>query len=159
MELTIKPIREDDREFVRIIFREYWGSTQMVTRGKVLDCDDLPGLIAWDGIKPVGVITYLMDGDECELTSLNSIVEGRGIATALIEEVKEIASGAGCRKICVETSNDNIDAMQFYIKRGFRLVEVFLDAITEARKIKPDIPMVGKYGIELKDAIEFEMQL
>jgi len=157
--MTIRPIGEEDREFVRILFKEYWGSTQMVTQGRLLHCDDLPGLIAWDGIKPIGLITYLFEGEVCELISLNSIVEGRGIATALIEEVMEMASDAGCSKISVETSNDNLDAMQFYMKRGFRLVKVHLDAIAEARKIKPEIPVVGNYGIELKDAFEFEMKL
>ncbi len=157
--MTIKPIREEDREFVRIIFNEYWGSTQMITQGKVLNCDELPGFIAWDEMKPIGVITYLIVDGVCELTSLNSIVEGRGVATALIEEVKETALKEKCSRISVETSNDNLMALNFYLKRGFRLIDVHLDAITEARKIKPQIPKVGGHGIVLRDAIEFELTL
>ncbi|CAM4379288.1 hypothetical protein PAAL109150_23605 [Paenibacillus alkaliterrae] len=44
------------------------------------------------------------------------------------------------------TSNDNIKAIRFYQKRGFDIKAVHQNAITEARKIKPSIPLIGLKG-------------
>ncbi|WP_328286529.1 MULTISPECIES: hypothetical protein [Rhodococcus] len=44
------------------------------------------------------------------------------------------------------TPNDNLDSMQFYQRRGFRLSAVRCDAVDETRRtLKPDIPDVGYY--------------
>jgi ribosomal protein S18 acetylase RimI-like enzyme len=44
------------------------------------------------------------------------------------------------------TTNDNLQALKFYQKRGFRLMEIYRNAVEEARKIKPEIRKVGYYG-------------
>ena len=41
-----------------------------------------------------------------------------------------------------------------------RLVRVWPEATTEARqKLKPEIPLVGDYGIPLRDELELELLL
>jgi hypothetical protein len=57
------------------------------------------------------------------------------------------------------TTNDNIDAIRFYQRRGMRLVAVHRDAVDDARRAKPSIPMIGEYGIPIHDELEFELQL
>ena len=47
----------------------------------------------------------------------------------------------------------------FYQKRGFALVALHRNAIEQSRKIKPQIPLIGEYGIPLRDEIELEMEL
>ena len=39
-------------------------------------------------------------------------------------------------------------------RHGFRLVELRPDAVMEARRIKPSIPLVGESGIEIRDELE-----
>jgi RimJ/RimL family protein N-acetyltransferase len=73
--------------------------------------------------------------------------------------VKEVARQHGCQRVWLITTNDNLNALRFYQKRGFELVAVHRRAIDEARKIKPEIPLIGEYGIPIRDEIELEIAL
>ncbi len=57
------------------------------------------------------------------------------------------------------TTNDNLRALGFYQKRGTVLVAVYRNAMDAARKLKPQIPMIGMNGIPLRDEIELETLL
>lgn len=64
-----------------------------------------------------------------------------------------------CDKIQLITTNDNINAIKFYQKRGFDLLQINHSAIDEERKIKPEIPYIGQNGIPIRHEVEFEMEL
>ena len=155
----IRPINHGDHVWVSSVLQENWGSARMVTKGKLFDADRLPGFIAAQGSKPVGLISYLISGDECEVGSLNSLIEGVGIGTALVDAVKEFSMRAGCRRLWLITTNDNLPALHFFQKRGFVLVEVYPNAIEQSRKLKPEIPLVGNDEIPIRDEIELELKL
>lgn len=54
------------------------------------------------------------------------------------------------------TTNDNVDAIRFYQRRGFRLSALRPGAVEEARRdLKAEIPEVGGYGIPMRDELEF----
>src|SRR5918912_524252 len=75
-----------------------------------------------------------------------------GIGSALVQAVADIAQAAGCRRCWVVTTNDNVDALRFYQRRGFRLTAIRCGAVDEARRLlKPAIPRVGEHGIPLRD--------
>ena len=97
--------------------------------------------------------------DECELISLDSLVEGIGVGTRLIEAVRGAAVSAGCRRLWLITTNDNTVALRFYQKRGFELATVHRNALDASRRLKPSIPRIGIDGIPLRDEIELEMRL
>lgn len=69
------------------------------------------------GDEPVGLTTYRIDGDACEIVSLNSLVEETGIGSAPINAVKDIAVSERCRRLWLITTNDNLAALRF-IRRG-----------------------------------------
>jgi hypothetical protein len=52
------------------------------------------------------------------------------------------------------TTNDNLEALRFYQRRGMRLVAVHRGAVDAAREMKPSISEVGEYGIPLHDELE-----
>ena len=54
------------------------------------------------------------------------------------------------------TTNDNVDALRFYQRHGFRLVELRPGAVDAARRLKPEIPATGAHGIPLRDELELE---
>lgn len=93
------------------------------------------------------------------ILSLDSLQPGMGIGTALIEAVRFCAIQQGCRRLFLTTTNDNIDAILFYQKRGFALANVRPGAVNASRLIKPEIPLIGYYGLPIRDEIEFEMIL
>jgi GNAT superfamily N-acetyltransferase len=133
---------------------EHWGSEEMVIHGEIVRCDELVGFVFGDWI---GLLTFRIRGNACEITSLDSLLEGQGIGTALIDSVIEEAKNRKCRRIFLVTTNDNLHALGFYQRRGFELVTVHRGAVNESRKIKPSIPLIGENGISLRDEIELEI--
>jgi len=156
-ECKIRPITESDSDWVTSIIKEQWGSVNIVTKGKLYQANKLPGFVAILDNKKVGLITYHMGGD-CEIITLDSFLQGKGIGTLLIKKVKEIAKANNCAKLWLITTNDNMEALRFYQKRGFVLSAIYPNALEKSRKLKPEIPEIGIDGIPLRDEIELEMR-
>jgi N-acetylglutamate synthase-like GNAT family acetyltransferase len=154
--LEIRPISEHDHVWIEALLREHWGSTIQVTRGRLHDASKLPGYVAVHHHERAGLITYRVEGDVCEIITLDSLVEGRGIGTALVQAVRRAAVEAGCKRLWLITTNDNFAALRFWQKRGFSLVQVHRNAIAQSRRLKPEIPLLGKHGIPIRDEIELE---
>jgi len=128
----------------------------MFVHNEIIRYDEVDGFVYDDW---TGVVTFIIKGQECEITSLNSLLEGKGIGIALIDEVLREAKEMKCRRVFLITSNDNLHALGFYQRRGFELVAVHRGAINESRKIKPTIPLIGENNIPLRDEIELEILL
>ncbi|OGN90845.1 MAG: GNAT family N-acetyltransferase [Chloroflexi bacterium RBG_13_46_14] len=155
----IRPVTETDKDWIASFLEEYWGSTRFVTRGRLFFADENPGFIDIKDDKPIGLITYEILGNECEITSVNSFADVKGTGTALINTVKDAAIQAGCRRLLVVTTNDNTHAIRFYQRYGFTIATIYLNSMEDARKIKPEIPLTGNNGIPIRDEIEFEIHL
>jgi GNAT superfamily N-acetyltransferase len=155
----IKPLTEDYRAWAAALIKKEWEGPKIVTRGKVHYPDKYPGFIAVKDTKPAGLVTYYIKGKNCEVVTMNSLVEKIGIGRALLDAVKNAAEKAGCKRLWLITSNDNTHALKFYQKYGLVLVAVHRNAITKLRRLKPDIPLAGNDGIEIRDEIELEMTL
>jgi ribosomal protein S18 acetylase RimI-like enzyme len=149
----------EHRDWANSLVREHWGDTIVVTRGRIHDTAALPGFVALRAAGPAGLATFNAEGDRCEMVSLDSLSEGMGIGGALIEAVKDEARRRGCKWLWLITTNDNRKAVEFYRKRGFRLVAIHKNALEETRKLKPSLPETGIDGIPLTDEIEMEIPL
>jgi GNAT superfamily N-acetyltransferase len=154
--IPIRRLTKEDLSQLRQFWIDFWGGEQMFMHGQVVRYDQVEGFVYGDWI---GLLTYVLRGDECEITSLNSLQEGRGIGAALIDKVILEAKEQKCRRVCLITTNDNLHALGFYQKRGFELAAVHRGAVNESRKRKPSIPFIGQDGIPLRDEIELEMVL
>ena len=154
-----RPIEEADRSWVACLVRELWMADIVVVHGTVYKPATLPGFIADDNGEPCGLITYHVAGDECEIVTLDSLRESIGIGTALVEAVRKSAVHAGCRRLWVTTTNDNLNALGFYQKRGFHLVAVHPKEVDNSRRVKPEIPLIGYEGIPVRDEIVLEILL
>lgn len=157
---SIREIRDQDISWIRNLMIEQWGDELVVVHGDIYIPHELPGFIA---IKPsgelIGLVTYVIGNEDCEIVTLNSIDKVSGVGSALLSEVINTAEGADCKRIHLTTTNDNIKALEFYKKRGFVLVAIHEGAVSKARKIKPSIPLVSPDGIPIKDEIELELSL
>ncbi len=125
----IRELRSGDRPRANRLIQEQWGSTRIVTRGRIHETDTLPGFVALRDDQPIGLVTYRIEGSQCEIVTLNSLVEGVGVGSALIAAVKSAALRAGCTRLWLITTNDNVEALHFYQKRRFRLVAVYPNAL------------------------------
>lgn len=158
-DITIRAIREQDSEWLARFASERWGASTVISHGVTYELSKLPGFIAQDGGECVGVVTYHIEKQTCEMVSIDSLRLNQGIGTLLLDAVKNRARLAGCTRLWLITTNDNLNALRFYQKRNFVLVTIHRDAVREARKRKPQIPLVGENGIPLRDEIELEMLL
>jgi ribosomal protein S18 acetylase RimI-like enzyme len=128
-----------------------------VTRGCIHQAGELPGFVATSGGSPIGLLTYRIEAGECEIVSLDAIVQGRGVGTLLIDAVRALAVERGLKRTWLITTNDNLSAQRFYESRGFRVAAVHAGAMAESRRLKPEIPETGIDGIHIEDEIEMEM--
>ncbi len=158
-DFEISRMAEENHSWASNLIRERWGSTRVVSRGRVFQADTLPGFVANCNGARAGLVTYNLSADECEIVTLDSIRERAGVGTGLIDAVKEVAVRHKCRRLWVITTNDNTTALRFYQKRGFKLKIIYPDAIAKSRQLKPEIPLLGNDEIPIRDEIELEMML
>ncbi len=146
---------------MRAFLAARWGAETMAVGGRLVRPAELEGFVAEDpgDGRPLGLVTFEVEGEACEVASLDAIDEGRGVGTALLAAVRAAAEAAGCRRLRLTTTNDNRRAIAFYERRGFRVVEVRRDAVAEARRRKPEIPVLAPDGTPIEDEIELELEL
>jgi len=152
---VIRPLDAGDRDRVAAFARRRWRSEAVVSQGRVHQPADLPGFVALadDGRRIAGLVTYLIEGESWEVVTLDAVDEGRGVGSELLERAVRAARAAGCRRVQVVTTNDNMRALRFYQRRGFRLVALHAGAIERSRALKPEIPATGDHGIPLRDEL------
>jgi ribosomal protein S18 acetylase RimI-like enzyme len=136
-----------------------WHSAKVVSRGKVHYADGLPGFVALLGNRRVGLLTYRIESGEWEIVTLDSLMERIGIGTSLIRAVRSVAVSSKCRRLWLITTNDNLNALRFYQRRGFSIAALYRNALDLSRKLKPEIPRMGLDEIPLRDELELETLL
>jgi ribosomal protein S18 acetylase RimI-like enzyme len=137
--------------------RERWGGDTVVAHGEAMTPSLLPGFAALLAGAIAGHAAYRIVGDRCELVSIEATPEGEGIGSRLLAAVDVAARDAACRTLWLTTTNDNLDALAFYQRRGFRLVALRPGAVDAARaSLKPSIPRIGAHGIPLRDELDLE---
>lgn len=157
--IKIREKGEADADWVDGLMRDRWGGEEIVSRGRLSRPSRLPGFIAEEGGERTGLLTFEIRGDECEIVTLDSLSEGKGVGTGLMEAVRQKAASAGCSRLWLITTNDNLKAVRFYQKRGYALAALHLNAVEESRKLKPSIALTGEDGIAIRDEIELELNL
>ena len=157
--VKVVPSRVEDRPVLEAFLQGH--NALLVTRaGELVSAADHPALLAWADEELVGVATYVIDQDCCELLTLHARERLQGVGSALVSALRGLARNAGCTHLSVTTTNDNVDALRFYQRRGFHLVRLRAGAVDESRvSLKPEIPEVGDHGIALRDELELEADL
>lgn len=157
--IAVRHARDEELEELHERLRVEWTGDVLVSRGVAHELSDLSLLVALDAESIVGLASYLVGGDECELVTLNAFEPSRGIGSVLLDSLSREARSVGCGRLLLTTTNDNLAAQRFYQSRGLRLAAIHRGAVDDARRLKPSIPLVGEHGIEIHDELEFELVL
>lgn len=153
--IDIRPLGADDRALVV----ERWGPVA-ARRGELIAVDGLPGFVAWIGGERASLLTYAVRGDECEVVTLDSPLAGRGAGRAVMDAARDAAMDAGCRRLWLVTTNDNVHALGFYQRWGMDLCAFRRGAVDESRRtLKPEIPPLAGNGIPIAHELELELLL
>jgi ribosomal protein S18 acetylase RimI-like enzyme len=153
--LSIRDRTDADQSWTEELLRVRWGGAIVVAHGVRFDAAALPALIVGDRR---GLATYRVDG-EAELVTLDAARPKQGVGTALLAALVRRLGAATVRTLWVTTTNDNLDALRFYQRRGFRLARLRCRAVDDARRLKPSIPLAGAYGIALRDELDLSLDL
>jgi GNAT superfamily N-acetyltransferase len=154
-----RAIQDEDRPAIAEFIQAHWHSQVVMSRGVAYYPHQEGGFIEWRDGRIAGLLTYTLHGDAMEILTLNSVLEGQGIGSALTLMAFDRARRQGLSRVWLTTTNDNLRAIGFYQRLGFRLCQVNVGAVDEARKIKPQIPEVGLHGIPIHDEIVLELRL
>jgi ribosomal protein S18 acetylase RimI-like enzyme len=156
--MVVRPYRDPDRTWAEHLLSDRFGGALQVRRGELIDVLALPGFVAEHDGRPVGLLTFQRQARECELAIVIAEDQRRGIGTALLEALR--AEVTDCERIWLVTTNDNLEALRFYQRRGFVLTSLRPGAVDDARKrLKPQISHTGEFGIPIRDELELELRL
>jgi GNAT superfamily N-acetyltransferase len=157
--VKVRPREAADQDAVQGFLARH-GSLRVARLGELVHPLDHPAFVAeTSGGQLAGLLTYVpgQDWRQCEILTLHAGEQWHGAGTALIEAAGHLARRQGCTRLWVITTNDNVDALRFYQRRGFCLVRVHRGAVDRSRaSLKPEIPPAGAYRIPLRDEIELE---
>lgn len=151
----ILPINDEYRPKVNQHIADEWAGPIVITKGVAYNTSDADGFVSVTDGELTGYVLYCIRDDQCEILVLQSILENRGIGSALIKAVIDVAKSNNCVCVWLITTNDNIHAIRYYQKFGFELKAVHINALAKSRKLKPSIPLFGNEGIPLKHEFEF----
>jgi N-acetylglutamate synthase-like GNAT family acetyltransferase len=136
------------------------GAVRVARRDELVAPLDHDHLIAELDDRRAGLLTYIVTGETCEILTIHAEPRLAGVGSALVEAVRRVARERGCRSLWVLTTNDNIEGLRFYQRRGFALCSLRPGAVDRSRRnLKPEIPSIGDHGIPIRDELELSMSL
>jgi len=154
--MQVTNLSDADKAWVRERTELLFSGTFLVSGEVVHDPTELPGFIAVQDGERVGLVTYHIVEDRCEVVSLDALCQYMGIGSELLQAVESAARAAGCTSLWAITTNDNLDALRFFQRRGFEVKNFRIGGMEKIRMLKPSIPQTGCYGIAIRDEIELE---
>jgi ribosomal protein S18 acetylase RimI-like enzyme len=161
--LLLETVSQADRQTIERVWSRRWGLPVCTPTGQWRP-EDVEGLLIARGANELGLVTWRLTGREAEIVTLNVLEEsGRAGRTEhalqLLRAAEQALVERGVRRACLFATNDSICAVGFYQRHGYRLVKLHLDAVAQARRHKPEIPLQGEDGIVLVDYWELVKDL
>ena len=152
--MTVRPATAADREPLEALWTASWGEPHAAHSGRIYDLRTLPAVLAIaENGQLTGALTYELTDDGFEVVSIDAVPPKSGVGTALLDAAAAIGIQLDARLLWLVTTNDNLDALRFYQRRGLHIMAVRANGVAASRKLKPSIPLIGAYGIPIRDEI------
>ena len=151
---------------VRVASNEDWhwieqnagsvGGPKVVSRGTLYTLSDHEGFVATAEDSLLGFAVLRQD----ELLAIATVHPGQGVGSTLMEHCEKLARSRGNPSIWLVTTNDNLDAMRFYQRRGYFLESLTKDAFEVVKRIKGITgEVLGNFDIPIRDELVFRKPL
>src|SRR5439155_25737092 len=113
------------------LFQQDFGRTKIVAFGEVMDIDQMPALVAVMHQEPSGALAYRLFGDALHIVALatDPMWQRSGVGGYLVAEAELLARRLSLHRLVVSTTNDNLPALHFYQRRGYRLTDLVPNSI------------------------------
>lgn len=149
-----------DRQRIIDMMVGLWGTSQMMVGSHLYEIStlDMHGLYTEDK-QLLAFANWTQRGQAVVLCAMHALVPGQSYARRLLEGLLPIFRQTGASKVRAITTNDNMSALIFYQRFGFRLSTLYVGAIDAYRPWVPLARQLGEHGIPIHDVIELEMPL
>ena len=154
--MRIRMLEDRDRYWAEELVSRHFGSSRVVSRGVLHETKFLPGFIAEEATIPIGLLQYRIENSQCEIVVLIADRRRKGVGTALMQALRNDEEALQCNRIWLITTNNNKTGQAFYQAIGLRQCAIYPNAVTESRKLKPEIPEYDEKGTPIRDEIEYE---
>lgn len=154
LELPPPLVREavpDDRQRARDIFDGEFGGRQLVADGQRVSLEHADLLVAETEGGVTGALAWHRRDDALHIMALatDPMWQRSGVGGYLLAEAELLARRLSLRRIRVTISNDNIPALYFYQRRGYRLTAILTDSLSSQPANRgligfADIPIVDE---------------
>jgi len=158
-EVRVRDLVADDRAWAAGLLTARFVTPLQARLGELIDPMTLDGLVAESEGRPIGFATVQESPDSgMEVVTLVADPPGQGAGTALLETAWHVAAASGHHRLWLVTTNDNLPALHFFLRRGMRVAAVHAGAVERDRELKPEIPPFnGDNGLPIRDLVELEL--
>ena len=156
--VLVREATDEDRPALVALFQRDFGRTSIVAFGHVMTLDDAPALVAAMKGDLAGALAYRLRGDGLQIVALatDPTWQRSGVGGYLVAEAELLARRLALQKVVFCAANDNLPALYFYQRRGYRITEVVVGALVPHN---PPPENKGFAGIEVRDEIRMEKTL
>jgi GNAT superfamily N-acetyltransferase len=153
----VREATDADRPAVRVLFETDFGRAKIVAFGEVMDIDQMPALAAYITEDLSGALAYRALGDALHIVALatDPMWQRSGVGGHLVAEAELLARRLNLLRMIVATTNDNLPALYFYQRRGYRLTNLVPDSIL----VHTGRNAPGFAGIPVLDEVHLEKRL
>ena len=155
--VLVREMTDADRPTARELFQRDFGRTKIVAFGEVMDIDQMPALVAIMRDEPSGALAYRLLGDALHIVALatDPMWQRSGVGGYLVAEAELLARRLRLKRIVVSTTNDNLPALYFYQRRGYRLTDLVPDSVIKHTRQE----QAGFAGVPVRDEIRLQKQI
>lgn len=161
MAIEVRDFEPRDHDWAAALIGASQGGDHRVARlGELIDPLEREGIVAEADGRPAGLLTVTESHRGLEVLTLHSERRGIGVGERLLETALRVADASGAARLWLVTTNDNLEAIGWYLRRGMRVAAVHAGAVGRDRaSIKPDLPATNPdNGIAIRDLVELELR-
>jgi ribosomal protein S18 acetylase RimI-like enzyme len=131
--VIVRQAEPEQRVELLALFRRDLGREAVVMAfGEMVSIEECPGILAELRGQIAGAVAYRLLPDALHIVALatDPMWQRSGVATRLVEEVEFLARRHGVARLVSSTTNDNLPALYFYQRRGWRITELVAGSMT-----------------------------
>ena len=138
-----------DRESALDLLAREFGGRQLMSAGTPVAAEDLALLVAETDGGVTGALAWrpVEGGLHIVAMATDPMWQRSGVGGQLLAEAEQLARQRSWTRVIVTTTNDNIAALYFYQRRGYRLAAI-------RPRDAAGSPAVGFAGIPIRDEIQ-----
>lgn len=147
-----------ERERALDIFHREFRGRQLVADGVPVAVEDADLLVAETEGGIMGALAWRRRNGALHIVALatDPMWQRGGVGGSLVAEAEALARRLGAGRILVTMTNDNIPALYFYQRRGYRLLAVLSGAVAAHPQNRD---LAGFAGIVIRDEIQLSKDL